>query len=664
MPDQVWLKILHSQFVNICEEMALAMMRTAYTPIFNEGLDFSCLVLDRDGELVAMANMNPAMLGQALFSGRWVIDDVGADAFEPGDVIVHNDPYRGGSHMPEHLLVTPFHYDTKLAGFLGVVGHVGEIGGMAPGSFSANATEIYQEGLRLPPIKLMRGGEPVREVWQIMLANHRTPDTTWGDFNAMIGALRVGERRLTALYDEYGAGRVEAAIPALYDYAETWMRHDVAALPDGVYSAEDCQEDDGFVNRPYMVRVDVTIAGDRMIVDYSRTDEQARGVINGPYVVTASATYNGIFQVIGSECPINAGAFRPIDVIAPPGTVVNVRHPGPCVGGQTELQPRLLDLLQGLVLSQVVPERCAAASGGTSCNFLFGGVHPRTGHYYTHYNWEGIGWGGRATTDGNNAQIVPHGNCQNTPLEIFETRYPWLHEEYRLNPDSGGAGRTRGGLGITRTMRVEADEIVVSALCDRSRVAPWGLFGGGEGANTAFLVRRGPDDDFRTFTAAFGTTSATKFSNVRLHRDDVVRLRSPSGGGYGPPFERPPEQVAADVRARLVSRESARELYGVVVGEDGRVDEEATASLRREHAAPAADAPAATVPPALAPPGPPTGRWVERHQPWQRPDVDYCDVTGQLLPRRYWSFEHEGRVLRARDPHAEELFRSYVSTRR
>jgi N-methylhydantoinase B/oxoprolinase/acetone carboxylase alpha subunit len=582
MIDAVFLKILHTQFVNVCEEMAIAMMRTAYSPIFNEGLDFSFMILDRDGQLIAMANMNPAMLGQALFSGQWVIADVGPENFEPGDVIVHNDPYRGGSHMPEHLLVTPFFFDGERCGFLGTVGHVAEIGGMAPGSFSSNATEIYQEGLRLPPVKLMQGGEYVRETWRIMMANHRTPEHTWGDFNAMIGALSIGQHRLEALYEEHGTRQIAEMVPLLFDYAETWMRRDISELPDGTYSAEDCQEDDGFVDRPYFIRCDLTVSGDHIIVDYSRSDEQARGVINGPYVVTASATYNGIFQVIGSECPINAGAFRAIDIIAPAGTVVNVRHPGPCVGGQTELQPRILDLIQGRILSQIVPQRCAAACGGTSCNFLFGGVHPGTGQYYAHYNFEGIGWGGRFASDGNDSQIVPHGNCQNTPIEIFETRYPWLHSEYRLNPDGGGPGRTRGGLGITRVMTVEAEEVVVSALCDRSKVSPWGVNGGRAGERLAFLVKRSGESEFVTFSDAFRVTSPTKFSNVRLRRGDTVTLRSPSGGGYGPPWERPVDRVLEDVGSGFVSVERAHLDYGVVVREDGTVDEERTNALRKE----------------------------------------------------------------------------------
>jgi N-methylhydantoinase B/oxoprolinase/acetone carboxylase alpha subunit len=560
--------------------MAYAMMRTAYSPIFSEGLDFSTMVLDVNGDLVAMANMNPAMLGQSLFAGSWVIDELGADGFQPGDVVIHNDPYRGGSHMPEHLLVSPFFHDGELRGFVGNVAHVAEIGGMAPGSFASNATDIYQEGLRLPPVKLMARGEPVRDVWRIVLANHRTPDSSWGDFNAMLGSLSVGARRLQELYDEHGAARIESAIPALYDYSERWIRSEIAALADGVYSAEDSQEDDGFDEREYHVRVDLTVDGDQLVVDYRRSDPQAVGPINAPYLVTASATYSGIFFVIGGETPINAGAVRAIDVIAPAGTIVNVRHPGPCVGGQTELQPRLIDLIQGLVLSQLAPERVAAASGGTGCNFLFGGVHPRTGRYYTHYNFESIGWGGRAHSDGNSAVCVPNGNCANTPVEVLETRFPWLHSHYGLNADGGGAGRTRGGLGITRVMTVQSDEIVCSALFDRAKNAPWGLFGGGPGQRSQLLVRLAGESEWRTFSAAFGTRSDSKFSNVRLHRGDTIMLRTPSGGGYGRAFEREPDAVAADVRQGLVSRTAARELYGVAIADDGVVDPRATAVLR------------------------------------------------------------------------------------
>ena len=264
--------------------------------------------------------------------------------------------------------------------------------------------------------------------------------------------------------------------------------------------------------------------------------------------------------------------------------------------------------------------------------------------YYTHYHFEGIGWGGRATTDGNDAQIVPHGNCHNTPVEVFETRYPWLTRRYRLNPDGGGAGRTRGGLGITRVMTVEADEIVVSALCDRSKVAPWGLFGGGDGRAGVACRRRAEAERFRTFREAFGTPSDTKFSERAAARAATrCCLRSPSGGGYGPTrWSATRSACAADVREGFVTAEAARERYGVALTADGRVDAAATDRLRW---------------------GGRLMAWVERDEAWHRIDVAYCEVTGQLLPRRYWEFEHEGRTVRARDPHCEELYHWYVLPR-
>ncbi len=379
MADQVWLKILHSQFVNVCEEMAHAMIRTSYSPIFSEGLDFSTMVLDVNGDLVAMANMNPAMLGQSLFAGRWVIDELGAEQFQPGDVVIHNDPYRGGSHMPEHLLVSPFFHDGVLRGFVGNVAHVAEIGGMAPGSFASNATEIYQEGLRLPPVKIVVGGEPVQDVWRIVLANHRTPESSWGDFNAMIGSLNVGMRRLGELFDEHGAESILEGVPQLYDYAEKWIRREISELPDGRYGAEDSQEDDGFSDRAYTIRVEVTVEGDR----HGRGLQRERRAGDRTDQRALSGDRVGELQrdlLRDRRRGADQRRRRTSDRHHRAGRNDRERAPsGPCVGGQTELQPRLIDLVQGLVLSQLTPERSAAACGGTGCNFLFGGFHPRTG---------------------------------------------------------------------------------------------------------------------------------------------------------------------------------------------------------------------------------------------------------------------------------------------
>jgi N-methylhydantoinase B len=340
--DRVSLTLLHKQIVNICDEMAIAMMRTAYSPIFSEGLDFQTLILDRDGNLVATGGLNPSMLGASLYAATWTIAEVGADNFEEGDVWVHNDPYRGGSHMPEHLLVMPVFMDGSVAAYVGTCGHMAEIGGMSPGSFAPTATDIYQEGLRLPPVRLFRHGEPVQDVWKILLSNHRTPADSWGDMHAMLGSLRVGERRLRALFEDRGVEALNGAFRQLDDLTEKMFRNEILALPDGVYYGEDCFDDDGISDRRYWLRLNLIIDGDELIFDYSASDEQAIGPINAPYVVTLSASLNALLYMIGRNVPVNAGVMRPIRVVAPAGTITCVRAPGPCVGGQTECQPRLM----------------------------------------------------------------------------------------------------------------------------------------------------------------------------------------------------------------------------------------------------------------------------------------------------------------------------------
>jgi len=579
--DRVGLGILHHQFVNICDEMAVSMMRTAYSPIFSEGLDFSTLILDAQGNLIATAGINPAMLGASLYAATWIVREVGEENFDPGDVWIHNDPYRGGSHMPEHMMVTPVFIDGGIVAYVGNIAHLAEIGGMAPGSFAATATDVFQEGLRLPPVRLFRRGEPVHDVWRIMLTNHRTPANTWGDLHAMLGSLRVGQRRLEQLFHERGVAALSAAFAQIQDFAEMCLREEIRKLPNGVYHAEDCFDDDGIVDRECWVRLDVIIEDDEIIFDYSKSDPQTLGPINATYVVTLSASLNGLLYIIGGDMPVNAGVARVVRVVAPAGSICCVRLPGACVGGQTENQPRVMEMVMGTILGQLLPDRSAAASGNTSLNFLFGGVDPRTGDYFAHYHFEANGWGGRASSDGNSAQIVPHANCRNTPVEIFETRWPWIHEKYSLNCDTAGPGRHRGGLGIERILEVGSDVITVSVLADRAKHRPWGLFGGGEGSATRVELRRAGATEYRTFQEHFGLVSPTKFSNVRLGHGDRVRLVSPSGGGYGDPLERDPALVVIDVCEGFVSKQSAERLYGVLLGPDGQLDEGRTEDLRR-----------------------------------------------------------------------------------
>ena len=581
--DRVGLSLLYNRLKNICDEMAMSMMRTAYSPIFSEGLDFSTLILDKRGQLIATAGLNPAMLGASLYAATWVISEVGEDNFNKGDVYCHNDPYRGGSHMPEHMLVTPMFIDDELVAYLGNIAHLAEIGGMAPGSFAADATDIFQEGLRIPPVKLIDKGEPVQSVWRIILSNHRTPANSWGDIHAMLGSLHVGEKRLRLLFDEIGIETLDVAFEQMIDYAEEYMRSEIEALPDGIYYGEDCMEDDGIIDRPYWIRCRVIIDGDQVIFDFAESDEQAIGPINAPYVVTLSAALNGLLYVLAKGVPVNAGITRAVKVVAPAGTITCVKLPGPCVGGQTEFQPRIMELIQGIVMSQIYPERTAAASGNTSFNFLFGGVDPRNGEYYAHYHFEAMGWGGRKFSDGNDAQIVPHANCRNTPVEIFETKFPWIHHEYRLNDEeSPGIGKHRGGYGIRRVMEVMGEVITVRALVERMKFKPWGLFEGAPGTNAKLEVKRVEDTDYQTFQEAYNLVSPSKFTNVRLHKGDLVRITSPSGGGYGNPYERNMNLVLDDFNQGLLTKEDAKRFYGVILNNDNSLDTDASQQYREE----------------------------------------------------------------------------------
>jgi N-methylhydantoinase B len=556
------------------------MMRSSYSPIFSESRDFSCALFDRRGQMIAQGRFCPAQLGAMPETVRCTLDELGVSSLEDGDVVVHNDPFRGGCHMPEHLLLRPIFHDGSLVAFAATIGHMAEIGAMAVGSFAGDATEVYQEGLRLPPVKLVRRGERVDDVWKIILTNHRTPRATWGDLHAMIGSLLLAERRFVELLERYDPPVLLETCDRLIEHGERLMRRRIAEIPDGDYAFEDVIEDDGITDDLRRIRVTVRVRGDRAIVDYTGTDPQARGPVNATYGVAASAAFNAFLQISGADLPRNAGAYRSIKTIAPLGSAVNVRFPGPSVGGNTETQPKLVGMILG-AFAPVLPDRVMAAEGVTSCNFLFGGIDPRTGVQYAHYHFEASGWGGRQRGDGANATNHIHGNCRNTPVEIFELRFPWRVRSYGLVPDSGGPGRHRGGLAVRRVLEVQAPEITVSSMMDRVKSGAWGLFGGGTGRCAALLVRRRGEPAYRTFSEAFGTVSPSKFANIRLREGDEVVIESAGGAGFGDPFERDPQLVRQDVLEGLVGRESAKRDYGVAFDKRLAIDEARTAALRR-----------------------------------------------------------------------------------
>ncbi len=532
--DAVTLTVINNYLTSTCRDMGISMMRTSYSPIFNESLDFSCLLFDRDGLMIAQAEFCPSQIGTSKYTAEWVLEEIGKENFHAGDVLVVNDPYRGSGHVPEHTIIKPVFFDGELLAFVANCGHLAEPGAKSPGGLTGDATDIFQEGLRLPPVWLVRNNVDQEDVWKIILSNHRTPEASYGDLKAMIGSTKVAEERLWELVQTYGVGKFLGACNELQQISERQMREEIAKIPDGEYFSEDTIEDDGVDIRSYTLRCRVMVRGDSITIDFTGSDAQCRGPMNATYAVTASAVYNAVLNLTDSSIIKNDGCYRPIKVIAPPGTIVNCQYPAPVVGGNTELSPRITDLVLG-ALGQALPDRIPAAHGATSCNFLFGGVHPKTGEYYSHYHLEGVGWGGKPNGDGNSVTQAINGNCRNTPVEVFETRYPLRVESYRMVENSGGEGKFRGGMGGERVLTVLAPVMEVSALFNRTEMAPPGRMGGESGAPGGLWVKRKGDKEFRTFGEVFGTRSDSKFGNVFLVEGDQIKIASPGGGGWGDP---------------------------------------------------------------------------------------------------------------------------------
>ena len=560
--DPVQLEVTRNSLIGICEEMGVAMLRTSYSTMFNEARDFSCVVFDADGEMIAQGDFCPAHIGAIVHTVEWAIKEIGPDNMSPGDVILHNDPYRGGCHLPEFMTLKPCFYDGQVVAYAANIAHMTDIGGMVPAAFG-DTRNIFQEGLRLPPIKIYREDQPVEDIFAIITSNVRTPKVSRGDLMAMIGSTYLADRRIVGLVKKHGVRRFRELATQIKDVSEVLMRQAVDRLPDGEYVAEGFLEDDGVVpDQPWKIKARVLILGDEIIVDYTGSDSQAAGAINQSFGTTASATYAGVFHMIDEVIPWNHGAYRPIAIVAPPGTIVNVNYPGSCVGGNSDTYPTTVDIL--LAAFAQASDHSSAADGGT-CGLLgFYGINPDTSEPFVILHHEGMGWGGRRDADGNDAQIVKNGNCLNAPCEVWETRYPVRIDEYSLAEGGAGPGQFRGGHGVQRVWTC-LSPITVSAHLNRTSTRAWGLKGGADGGTTALLFQRAGENRWQTAREMYGTISDGKFSNVLLEPGDQIMLRTPGGGGYGSPSGRDAEFVLKDVHDLLLDAEAAREIYGVDV---------------------------------------------------------------------------------------------------
>ena len=565
--DMVTMSIIDSTMTAICREMGITLMRTSYSTIFNEALDFTCALAAPDGQMIAQAEFCPSMIGGVPLLVRSCVLEIPLEEWEPGDVVVHNDPYRGGLHSPEHTLIQPVFVDGELMAFAMTIGHLVEIGGMVPGAFAGEATEIFHEGIRVPPVFIKKRGEDVDEVWKLLLANVRTPRFNYGDLRALIAGTDVGVRGLDNVINKYGKETFRETLANLLDYSESRMRAEIAAIPDGKYTFSDEVEDDGIDKTPYTINVAVHINGDEAVIDYTGTSPQAKGPINATLGVSYSAAYNGMLHVTDESIPTNSGCFRPIRVVSPPGTLLNVDYPAPEVGGNTETHCKIAGAVIG-ALSPAIPDRTMAAEGATHTNFVFGGTDKESGEAFVCYAIELSGWGGRNFADGNDATDSINGNCRVIPVEVFETRFPLQCESYIMVEDSGGAGRHRGGLSTQRTLKSLNTEITGSQMSDRHHNRAWGLNGGGSGGVAGTWYMAANTVEWRTIDDAFDKVSPSKWSNVTIAPGDRIRFQTPGGGGWGNPAERSRAKVAEDLAEGYISVKTAREDYGLEAAGD------------------------------------------------------------------------------------------------
>ena len=518
--EAIELELFRHLLVSIAEEMGAVLRKTSYSANIKERRDYSCALYDATGETVAMGDHMPVHLGAMPLSVRHAMQ-----AFElrPGDVAILNDPFRGGTHLPDITAVSAVYIAgaRRPAFYVANRAHHADVGGMSPGSMPL-AREIYQEGLRIPPILLVRGGKFDRELLSLILSNVRTPVEREGDLLAQCMAIRRGEQRLLELVAKRSLPAVRRNMTALKDYSERMMRTAIRKLPPGVYRFEDSLDGDGIVNRPVRIVVTITIHGDQATIDFTGSDPQVEGSVNANYAVAISATTYVFRCLVREDIPYTAGVMRPLEVIAPARTVVNAEAPAAMAAGNVETSQRITDVVLG-ALAQAAPELIPAASSGTMNNITFGGWDPVRGQSFAYYETIAGGMGASAISDGLSATHTHMTNSWNTPVEAFEHQYPLRIRIYRMRSCSGGNGRHRGGDGIIREFEFLAPA-QVTILADRRSCGPYGLAGGSAGSpGKNLLIRK------KKIGAIAGK------ARFEVRQGDMLRIESPGGGGYGKP---------------------------------------------------------------------------------------------------------------------------------
>jgi len=570
--DPVLLAVLKGRLEQIADEMDATLFRSAFNPIIAEAHDASHgLYHAETGETLVQGKSGlPVFVGAMSFAVKTVIDKVAAEnlTLSPGDVFIFNDPYEGGTHLSDFKLVRPFFRDGEVFCYLASVGHWHDVGGNVPGNYNPVATECYQEGMLIPPVRLYREGKLQSDIVAILQSNSRLPGSLYGDLNGQVSALELGEDRLNALLDEYGDGLVLDVLAELKASAAALMESYISELPDGIYSGEDWLDNDGITDTPLKIALSITIEGSRMTLDFSGTSLACDGPVNISRSTCIASCYVALKHLF-REVPANAGVLEPIDFVIPEDSLLSVGRPKP-VGGYTETILRVIDVMF-VVMSQVAPDRTNGCAYGT-INALSIAGHRKNGARWVMFSFFGGGHGGHPAGDGLNHGNAPISTATIPPLEILEAAYPVRFTQWALRPDSGGPGEHRGGLGAVYEIELLEEKADAFLFGERGKFPPLGVTGGGDGAMTTFSYPEGDD--------VAHPPMVSKMVGIHLETGQRVRLETPGGGGYGNVDARDPAAVAADVRLGYVTPEAAQTTYKCVVDQDGELDEPATNVLR------------------------------------------------------------------------------------
>ncbi|MCZ7590461.1 MAG: hydantoinase B/oxoprolinase family protein [Gaiella sp.] len=566
--DPVRLEVIRNQLDGIAEEMEVALVRSAYSSIVKEGHDASTALFDASGEMIAQSTSLPAQLGLMGPAVRSILARFPVGEMADGDVFILNDPYEGGSHIPDVSIVAPVVHDGRVAGLTASIAHHMDMGGKSPGSLPTDSTEVFQEGIRFPPLRLYRAGVPDEAVHAVLERNVRIPETVLGDLRAQLAATHVGRTRFVALIDRYGADVLDAAVDELLRRGEAIARARIERIPDGAYTFEDYLDNDGIdLDTPVAIRATVIVSGSELTVDFTGSSPQVRGPMNADTSAVHSAVYFVVRAVVGGDAPRNGGVYRPVTLVLPPGTVVNPLPPAP-VNARTQTMKRICDAMLG-ALVPAVPGRIPAAPSGLERVLIFGGTQPETGEQFVCSDLDTGGSGAGPESDGVDVIRTDIGNTTNVPAESLELSYPLRVHRSSFREGSAGAGRRRGGLGHVKEIEILHGPVSFTIRENRHYTRPWGLYGGLPGALSVAEIHR----------RAGGVESVPALGMYTLSTGDRIVCRCSGGAGYGDPLEREPELVLADLLDHKLTLAEAREEYGVVVA-DGAVDGDETEALR------------------------------------------------------------------------------------